>query len=516
MVEQPLESAIQVPHDHDAKELETCMNSHTLTLIRVPLHAGGEDFEAEGGTYDVINPATEEPMGVAPIASLNDVQRAIDAANAAQPAWAALPVKERARLLDALADRLDAERKRLVPWLGMEMGGIERGPGSSGSTLDVAIEEFHAAAADPMSDLYENFEPRMRGPEMISGVAKRVPVGVVAIICAYNAPLVNLSTMGAPALMAGNTIIVKPAPQDPLTTLELVRLATEVGFPAGVINSVNGLTPEVGEELVRNPGVHAVGFTGSPQVGVQIAQSAAAQLKPVLLELGGKGAFIILEDADLDKAVPALARTWTFNSGQICAAPTRALVHHSVRDEVIARLNRLAATLKVGPGTEPGVVVGPVISEAQRDRIERYVQSARDEGATIEIGGVRPDITPGFYVAPTLITDARPDMTVVREEIFGPVISMLTFDTDEEAVLLANDTVYGLTNYVYSRDVPRAYRIAEQLVSGNVNVNTFLGAGPGIGNMPFGGRKMSGYGRKGGRHTRQAFTTTLGITLGLN
>lgn len=492
------------------------MSNAADDLIRVPMHAGGADFEAHGGTYEVIDPATEQPIGVAPNATLTDVQVVIDEANAAQPAWAALPVAERSRLLDALADRLNEERERLVPWLGKEMGGVERGPGSSGATLDVAIEEFRAAAHDPMPDMHETFQPRQRGPELISGVAKRVPVGVVAVICAYNAPLVNLSTMAGPALMAGNTVIVKPAPQDPLTTLELVRLATAVGFPPGVINSVNGQSPEIGEELVRNPGVHAVGFTGSPAVGVQIAKSAAATLKPILLELGGKGALIVLEDADLDKVVPALTKTWTFNAGQICAAPTRALVHSSIKDELVDRLKEFAKGLKIGPGTDPDVRVGPVISAAQRDRIEGYIQSAREEGATIEIGGDRPDIVPGFYAAPTLITNARPDMKVVREEVFGPVISMLTFDTDEEAIALANDTDYGLTNYVFSEDVPRAYAIAGRLVSGNVNVNTFLGAGPGIGNMPFGGRKQSGYGRKGGRHSRQAFTTTLGITLGHN
>ncbi|GHG49975.1 aldehyde dehydrogenase [Sinomonas cellulolyticus] len=480
-------------------------------LVVVPLHIGGEDVAAGGGTYVVVNPSTEKPFGEAPEATIADVQAAVDAANAAAPAWAATPRRERARLLHALADRLDQERGRLVPWLGAEMGGVQNG--SAGRTLDVAIEAFRAFGERANLDLSENYAPRVSMGEVVSGVARRRPVGVVAVIAAYNAPLVNTSTMAGPALAAGNTVIIKPAPQDPLTTLELARIATEVGFPPGVVNTVNAVDPEIGRELVRNTGVHGVGFTGSPTVGVEIAQAAAAQLKPVLLELGGKGACIVLDDADLDIAVNVLSLTWRMHSGQICGAPTRAIVHESVRDELVRRLAAVAETLVVGPGDHPQTTVGPVINGGHRDRIEGYIASAREAGATTAVGGSRPDVSPGFYAAPTLLVDCTPDMAAVREEIFGPVISMITITEDDEAVAIANDSDYGLVNYVVSGNSARALSIAERLESGVVSINTPQSAGNGIEEMPFGGRKLSGFGRKGGIHAMLAFTEPAGIVL---
>lgn len=480
-------------------------------LIRVPMHIGGKDVEAHGGSYSVINPSTEQQFGEAPEANLSDVQAAIDAANAAAPGWAATPRRERSRLIHALADRLDQERARLVPWLGAEMGGVEQG--SAGRTLDVAIDAFRAFGDRALLDLSEVFEPRVSMGEVISGVAARKPVGVVAVIAAYNAPLVNTSTMAGPALAAGNTVIVKPAPQDPLTTLELVRLATEVGFPPGVVNSVNGIDPEVGRELVRNTGVHAVGFTGSPAVGVDIAKTAAEQLKPVLLELGGKGACVVLEDADLDVAANILAVTWRVHSGQICGAPTRAIVHESVRDELVERLVKIADTLKIGPAADPTTNVGPVISAAHRERVEGYISSAQEQGATAAVGGHRPELSPGYFVAPTLLVDCTSEMKAVREEIFGPVISMVTVSSDDEAVEATNDSDYGLVNYVVSRDAARALAVAQRLDSGVVSINTPQSGGNGIEEMPFGGRKFSGYGRKGGMHAMYAFTEPAGIVI---
>lgn len=480
-------------------------------LVRVPMHINGQDVEPGAGTYTIINPSTELPFGEAPEASIADVHAAIEAANAAAPAWAATPRAERSRLLYALADRLEAERERLVPWLGAEMGGVAQG--SAGNTLRVAIEAFRAFGERANLDFSESYAPRVSFGEVVSGVARRKPVGVVAVIAAYNAPLVNVATMAGPALAAGNTVIIKPAPQDPLTTLEVARLATEVGFPPGVVNSVNGADIEIGRELVRNARVHGIGFTGSPAVGVDIAKSAAEQLKPVLLELGGKGACIVLDDADLDIAVNVLSLTWRMHSGQICGAPTRAIVHESVRDELVSRLAAVAETLKVGPGDDPTTNVGPVINAGHRDRIEGYINSALEAGATAAVGGSRPDVAPGYYAAPTLLVDCTPDMRAVREEIFGPVISMITITDDQEAVAIANDSDYGLVNYVVSRDSARALKIAEQLESGVVSINTPQSAGNGIEEMPFGGRKFSGYGRKGGIHAMLAFTEPAGIVI---
>ena len=385
--------------------------------------------------------------------------------------------------------------------------------GSAGKQIDVAIGAFEAFADRAVLDFSETFAPRVSMGEVVSGVAKRKPLGVVAVIAAYNAPLVNVSTMAGPALAAGNTVIIKPAPQDPLTTLELVRLATEVGFPPGVVNSVNGTDPEIGRELVRNVGVHGVGFTGSPKVGVEIAQAAAAQLKPVLLELGGKGACLVLDDADLDVAVNVLSLTWKFHSGQICGAPTRAIVHESVRDRLVARLTEVAGALKIGPGDDRSTVVGPVINAGHRDRIEDYVSSALEAGAHAAVGGSRPDVSPGYYAAPTLLVDCTPDMRAVREEIFGPVIAMVTVQSDDEAVAVANDSDYGLVNYVISQDSARALAVAERLESGVVSINTAQSAGNGIEEMPFGGRKFSGFGRKGGIHAMLAYTEPAGIVI---
>lgn len=487
----------------------------TQTLIgfrTFELFIGGTYRPASAGSYEVINPSTEEVVGFAPEASLDDVRLAVDAARAAQPGWAALPQAERVRLLEAFAVRLEEQHGVLASLLAAEMGAAAKG--TAGMNVAMAVKAFRINARLGQQELGETYSPRPGIKDRaLFGVTKLKPVGVVAIITAYNAPYVNFSSMAGPALLTGNTVVVKPAPQDPLGVLELGRIAEEAGIPAGVINVVNGRNPEIGRELVRHPGVDGVGFTGSPAVGVEIATSCAQSLKPLLLELGGKGACLVLEDADLDRAVEVLSLTWTFNSGQICGAPSRAIVHSSLKDELVARLTTLAESLKVGPSHDPEAVMGPIISAQHRERIEGFIASAVQEGATLATGGKRPDLEPGFYAAPTLVTDCTPDMKIIREEVFGPVIALMTFETDDEAVALANDSDYGLVNYVVSNNLARASAVAEQLVSGLVNINGWQGGGNGIEEMPFGGRKLSGFGRKGGRHAIEAFTEPLGITI---
>lgn len=489
------------------EKLESTESSTWDVLLTI----GGEAVAGSNGTYDVLNPSTEQVAGRAPQCSLDDVHRAIAAAKAAAPAWAATPITERAALLRKLADRLDQDKEQWYPRLGSEMGGTELG--SAGKGIDVSLNYLRQVAARAHLNLDEAYAPRVVGGEVIAGVAVRKPLGVVAVFGAYNAALVNITSMGGPALVMGNTLVLKPPPQCPLGVLELAKVATEVGFPPGVINTVSGTDVAIGRELVSHPDVNGVGFTGSPQVGIEIATAAAAQLKPILLELGGKGACIVTEDADLDKAVRTLALTWVFHTGQICGAPTRLIAHESVKDELVRRLSALAASLRIGPTSDPATQVGPVVSAAQRERIEGYIASAVAEGATVAIGGARPDISPGFYAAPTLLTDCHPGMKVVREEVFGPVISMITVTSDDEAVAIANDTDYGLLNYVFCGDPARALAIANRLESGNVNVNTMQGGGNGIEEMPFGGRKLSGYGRKGGRHAMEAFSEPTGIAI---
>jgi acyl-CoA reductase-like NAD-dependent aldehyde dehydrogenase len=337
---------------------------------------------------------------------------------------------------------------------------------------------------------------------LMGAIGVRQPVGVVACITPYNFPLTNMAGKIAPALATGNTVVVKPAPQDPLACIELVRIMEEVGFPPGVVNLITGSGPDAGAALVDSPDVDMISFTGSTGVGVKIYEAGAKTMKRLLLELGGKGAAIVFEDADVTKAIQALVSVWAFHSGQICTAPTRAIVHRSIYQQVVDGLRAAAPQMKVGDPLDPTTIVGPVISAAQRDRIESYVSLGVNEGAELVVGGQRPEFEKGFYVSPALLAGCSSRMRVAREEIFGPVIDVVPFDDEDEAVAVANDSEFGLYSYVFSADSTRAYRVAKQLRTGNVGINTAQR------NMeaPFGGFKMSGVGRDGGDHGLYAYT----------
>jgi acyl-CoA reductase-like NAD-dependent aldehyde dehydrogenase len=301
----------------------------------------------------------------------------------------------------------------------------------------------------------------------------------------------------------GNTVVVKPAPQDPFGVIELVRILEEVGVPPGVVNLVNSRGPEAGAALVESPDVDMVSFTGSTAVGVRIAEAGARTMKRLLLELGGKGACIVLDDADVVAAVTAIGSTFAFHSGQICTAPTRAIVHRSVYDQVVERLAGFAGALKVGDPTERDTIVGPLISAAQRQRVEDYIRLGGEEGAKLVAGGGRPrDLERGYYIEPTLFAECRNDMRVAKEEIFGPVVVVVPVDGEDEAIVLANDSEYGLYDYVYSKDTARAFRVARQLRAGHVGINT---AQRNL-EAPFGGFKMSGVGRDGGDFGLHAYS----------
>ena len=467
---------------------------------------GGEWAEGTDGAYDVVNPATEEVVDRAPEASVEDAQRACAAARAAAAGWARTKPEERARLLDAVADKLQERGKQYLDLVIAETGATL----SVGSALQVpqAITRFRDYARRAVKDLSIPLPPSpvattpLAPGGLMGGIALRPPVGVVACIASYNFPLVNMAGKVAPALAAGNTVVMKPAPQDPLMLIELSRIIDEVGFPPGVVNIVTSSRPEPAAALVESPDVDCVSFTGSTAVGTRIYQSGAATMKRLLLELGGKGAAVILDDADVAKAVTALISVWGFHSGQICTAPTRAVIHRSVYDEVVSKLAATAPMLTVGPPTDAKTVVGPVISAAHRDRIESYVKSGSNEGAEIVVGGERPPMDKGFYVAPTLIANASNTMTAAREEIFGPVIVAIPFDDVEEGIAIANDSPFGLYDYVFSKDSAKAYEIARRLEAGHVGINTAQR------NMeaPFGGFKMSGIGRDGGDFGLYAYT----------
>ncbi len=466
---------------------------------------------ASGGTYEIINPATEEPVGVAPEATVADADAAAAAAREALPAWSARPVGERCELMRRAADAIRAKAKELLPLVIAETGATA----SVGSRMQVpvAADRFERYARDPSPVLRTPLLPQAVPPSplapgaVLGGMVNRQPVGVVACITSYNFPLVNMAGKVAPALAAGNTVVVKPAPQDPLAVVELCRILDDVGFPKGVVNLVNAAGPAPAARLVESPDVAMVSFTGSTAVGVRIAEAGGRTMKRLLLELGGKGACVVLEDADVKAAISCIGSTWAFHSGQICTAPTRALVHRSLFDEVRQGLVAMAGQLTLGDPTDPSTVVGPLISAAQRDRVEGYITSASQERGEVVCGGGRPKgLERGFYVEPTLVVGDN-QMTVARQEIFGPVVTMIPFDSDDEAVAIANDSEYGLNDYVFSRDAGRAMAVAQRLQAGSVAVNTAQQHHE----APFGGFKMSGVGRDRGDWALQAYTEMQGI-----
>jgi len=475
-------------------------------MLAYRLLIGGEWVDGSAGTYRVINPATEDIVGDAPEATAADAVAAASAARAAQPKWEATAPEERARLLQAVADRLRERQTELLPLIIAETGATL----SVGSSLQVPMcaNRFERYARGALTDLNIPLTPTVQPATplapggLMGALALRQPVGVVTCITAYNFPLTNMAGKVAPALATGNTVVMKPAPQDPLAVIELAAICEEVGFPPGVVNVVTGASPDPAAALVDSRDVDMVSFTGSTAVGVRIYEAGAKTMKRLLMELGGKGACLVFDDADIGAAVTGLISVWGFHSGQICTAPTRAIVQRGVYDEVVERLAKAAPTLTVGPPTAPETVVGPVISAAHRERVEGFIRSGIDQGADVIVGGERPPLEKGFYVAPTLLAGCRNDMTAVKEEIFGPVIVVVPFDEEEEGIAIANDSDYGLYDYVYSGDSAKAFRVGKRLRAGHVGVNTAQR------NMeaPFGGFKMSGIGRDGGDFGLHAYT----------
>ncbi len=471
---------------------------------RQRLFIGGSWMEPDDGHYEVIDPATEEVVGLAPEASRDQVHAAAAAAREALGAWSRTSPDERAAVLARTAELI---RARLVPYA--DLAGAESGATTGtarGMQVAVAAARFQRYARpepteEPIAPQVNEAGPFGRAAVM-GALAVRQPVGVVTCITSYNNPWANPAGKIAPALAMGNTVVVKPAPQDPLSVYRMAEALEEAGIPPGVVNVVSGTGPRAGEAAVDSPDVDMVSFTGSTAVGRRIAEVCGRDMKRQLMELGGKGAAIVFDDADVPSAVAGIGTTFSFYSGQICTAPTRVLAQRGVYDQVVTRLAAYADRLPVGDPRARGTVVGPVISAAHRDRVESYVELGRKEGARVVTGGERPPLDRGFYVAPTLLADCTPDMRVVREEIFGPVVVVLPFDDEEDAVRLADATDYGLIDYVWSGDVARAFRVARRLRAGGVGVNT-VGR-----NMeaPFGGFKKSGVGRDVGSYALHAYS----------
>ncbi|MEJ7583733.1 MAG: aldehyde dehydrogenase family protein [Acidimicrobiales bacterium] len=455
--------------------------------------------------YEVINPATEQVVGEAPGSSVADAEAACSAAaDAFGGAWARTTPEHRADLLTRFADLLDKRRDEFVPLVQAETGATLRVTKQMQVPMAATRFRRYAQVESNLVPLPPSVMPTtaLAPGGIIGAVGHRAPVGVVACITSYNFPMTNMAGKLAPALAMGNTVVVKPAWQDPLAVIQMCELFDEAGFPPGVVNIVSSPDPAPAEAIVASPHVDMISFTGSTAVGGRIAEVAGRGMKRLLLELGGKGSAVVFADADLAAVRAAVSSVWTFHSGQICTAPTRLIAHRSVYDEVVGRLAAMAGALKVGDPLERDTVLGPVITAAHRDGVEAHVAAAVADGATAVAGGLRPDIDTGFYVAPTLLAACRIDMAAVQEEIFGPVVVAIPFDDDDEAVALANGTRYGLYDYVFSADTSRAMGVAKQLRSGSVGINTVQRNHE----AAFGGFKHSGVGRDGGSWGLHAYS----------
>jgi len=471
---------------------------------------GGDWIPADGGTYDIINPATEELAGKAPNCSVAQVEAAAAAARHAfdEGPWPRMSGAERG---EALANVAAAFRKA-APSLE-EMTIAETGALKSYALhlqiLHVA-ERFEMYAQHAREEDTTGLPPICREPvagssaSLAAGIVVREPLGVVACISPYNFPMTNCAGKIGPALACGNTVVIKPPPQDPLGMTELARIVAE-HLPPGVVNFISGPAPELGEALTTSPDVDMVSFTGSTAVGARIEEVSGRTMKRTLQELGGKSANIVFDDCDIAGALRGAMSVFAFHAGQICIAGTRVLVQESLYNDFTAKLAGAASQLKIGSPYEEGIQVGPVISRAQLERIEAYVESARAEGATIACGGGRPaSMEKGYYFEPTLITDAHNQMKVAREEIFGPVVIAIPFRDEADAIAIANDSDFGLYGYVWTKDPLRGMRVARALRTGTVQIN---GAPPNP-QAPFGGFKMSGQGRDGGRFALDTYTET--------
>lgn len=466
------------------------------------LYVDGAWTDASGGkTYDIINPATEAVIARAPNASLADMHKAIAAARRAfdEGPWTRTTPKDRAKVLRRLIDGLE-HRKEEIRQLLVSMCAAEYI--THPIQLDTPFQLLGNYADLATSFEFEQMLPVLvsqtpMGAQVNNSMVYHQPVGVCGLIPTWNFPLFVTAQKIGPALATGCTMVLKPSPYAPLIDLLIAEVIEQCDLPKGVFNVVTGESPELGAALVESPLVDKISYTGSVATGKRILAAAAPTMKRVHLELGGKSAAIVLDDADLDLVAPYTAGPSFFHAGQGCAMCTRVLVAKGKHDPLVDRLtNFVTAFVKVGDPADPSVLLGPVIREERRQKIEEYIASGTQEGAKLATGGGRPaDLPRGFFLQPTIFGEVRNDMRIAREEIFGPVLSVLPFNDAEEAVRIANQSTYGLGGAVYSPDVAKALEIAKRIRTGTVNVNGAVS----LIHTPFGGFKESGLGREGGR-----------------
>lgn len=461
------------------------------------LYIGGEWVPPSGkGSFDVINASTEEVMGKIPAGDATDVTRAVKAARAAFDGWSRTPVAERVEYLQKIQAGLGARAQEIAETVAGEVGMPV--PLSTMIQAGLPALSFGVAAQTAASYAFEE--------QIGNSTVVKEPVGVVGCITPWNYPLHQVAAKVAPALAAGCTVVLKPSEVAPLSAFILAEIIDSVRLPRGVFNLVSGDGPTVGEAIASHPEVDMVSFTGSTRAGRRVSELAAQTVKRVALELGGKSANVILDDADLKKAVKGGVQNCYLNSGQTCSAWTRMLVPKSKHDEAVRIAKEVAESFKPGSAFEANTRLGPLVSKTQQERVRSYIKKGIAEGATLVTGGAeQPEGLPkGYFVKPTVFANVKNNMTIAQEEIFGPVLCIIPYEDEEDAIRIANDTVYGLAGGVWSGDPERAKRVARRIRTGQVDIN----GGQFNPMAPFGGFKQSGHGRELGKFGFEEFLQT--------
>jgi acyl-CoA reductase-like NAD-dependent aldehyde dehydrogenase len=507
--EEDLYEDAEEKEDRQAEEEYSCLRHAgilppmaVVTERDFGLFINGEPVEpADGEIRDLHEPATGAPLARAAMAGEGDIARAVDAARAALDGpWGKTPPNERARLMHALADAIVANRHELTE---LETRNVGKAITSVKGEVAVSAENFRWYAT-AIATIAGRATPI--GGSILAYTLKE-PVGVAAQIVPWNYPIMMTAWKLAPALAAGCTVVLKPDPSTPLTALRLGELAAEVGIPPGVINIVPGDGPTTGAYLVRHPGIDKVAFTGSTATGSEIMRLCAEPVKRLSLELGGKSPNLVFADANLDDAVPSSVYAIYYAAGQSCDARSRVLVERPLYDDFVNRFTETAAKMRTGDPLDPETQMGSLISQAHRDKVHGFVEAGRQEGAEVVTGGEPVDGDGAFYPA-TVLAGVNNDMTVAQEEIFGPVVTVIPFEDEPEAVRIANEVKYGLTATVWTSDPGRGHRLARQIKSGVIGINLPNTAFPGL---PFGGYKQSGFGREGSLETIEMYLETKAV-----